>query len=987
MMWKKIFVLMFLFVVVQSSFAMESVISSLIINDDDEREIEIVMDKDKMYLPCKYILDFFQIPYKENHVDKSLVFKDTLVKNNELYIDGKKQSNKVFFLKSGITGIKNEFFIPAEALSKITEKNITSDSSQLLAFVKTDEPSKKNDTLYENPFLIKEGVEKIKAYDEISLPVKKGWISLDSIGVSNNMMSDSYSQVYRDTQSKNCSMSSNMQATLSGRLNSGKYKVEMGTNSYTGNMFSFSGIGIQYKNQYKNYDYLVGKPDPWDFSQSGVSIDMMGLQLKDHVDNDNNYKNIDGQVNNTSTVKVYINNDFEKELSTYGGYYSLKDVFYGKDVQTVKIEELLADGSKREILSKKFSGDKNKKKIPKRDFILGITGIQNKLWASNGYIYQSTTKKAVSGFKYHKDFSSKLSFDNFLIADKILSGSENNNWSQSILGNKKYLNYTTIKNPNVLEGQTYMGALTYQNNDKMNSKLYFGASNSISTDGITDAGLGYFLKYENNYQLNNDTSLKGSVFAGSPNFYMAGSSSGGGGGFMSDKMGASIGGDTHFKNISLSGSYSKYKSNFGEYYQGGLIDFDEYSLLARARFKKLPSITLKINNRKGKNEIGEISSNSYELSMEKKLKCFNFNGGIRTNSYSNQYSAEGYSSYSSEYSDIFSEVNFPLGKRFGYMTLGYNIVETKSDTLVDNYKAIKVGYATPCWHGVNCNLSTGFHYAGTNKGNDFGLGLTKRLKSGSAISLNYRYSQTPCYIVDNMYLPSSMRHSITVDFSELYGIGGKGLEAIGAGNENKGLLQVSAFLDVNQNGVKDKGEPTIENIPIKVENDSEVLLTDKKGITKLKPEDAGVHNVQIFEDELPTLLSCHNKTKPSRYIKIEKNSKTKIDFGLISTVGNINGSVSVKDEFNNTLRIEDLVVSVLDTTGKEVNYSNLNDDGTFTFSGLSPGKYWVGIDKELQDVYKIKPEIDSENYTVEIPPVYKDYVNIDNVNLNYKYQI
>jgi len=543
-----------------------------------------------------------------------------------------------------------------------------------------------------------------------------------------------------------------------------------------------------------------------------------------------------------------------------------------------------------------------------------------------------------------------------------------------------------MKNPNVLEGETYMGSLTYQNNEKMNSNLYFGASHSVSTDGITEAGLGYFLKCDNNYQLNKDTSLKGSVFAGSPNFYMAGSASGGSG-FMADKVGASLGGETHFKNISFSGSYSKYKSNFGNYYQGGLIDFDEYNLLARARFKKFPSISLKINNRKGKNEIGEISSSSCELSMEKRLKCFSFNGGIRTNNYSNQYSAEGYSGYSSDYSDIFTEVNFPLGKRFGFATLGHDIVETKSDTLVNNYNSIKLGYSSPSWHGVNLNLSTGIHYTGTNKGNDFGLGVTKRLKSGSAISLNYRYSQVPCYIVDNMYLPSTMRHSITVDFSELYGIGGKRLEAIGAGNENKGLLQVSAFLDVNQNGVKDKGEPTIENIPIKVENDSEVLLTSKTGDTKLKPEDAGVHNVQIFEDELPTLLSCTNKTKPSRYIKIERNSKTKVDFGLISTVGNINGSVTIKDEFNNLLKVEDLVVSVLDTTGKEVNYSNLNEDGTFSFSGLSPGKYWVGIDKELQNLYKITPETNSENLIIEIPAVYKDYVNIDNVNLNYKYQI
>jgi len=979
-----IFILLILFI--PSSFASDSIISSLIINGEDEREIEIVMDKSQMYLPCKYILNYFGIPYKENHVDKSLSFKNCIIKNNGLYINGVKEPYSVFFVKNGITGAQNEFFIPAEALAKITEKDITTDSHELLAFIKTKDVAKTSEKADENPFLIQDGVQKIKAYDEITLPEQKGFISLDTVGIKSNMLSDSYSQIYKDSQSKSCSYNNNMQLTLAGRLNSGEYKVDLGTNSYSKNLLAFSGISPQYKNRYKDFDYLIGKPDSWDFGGTNISFDLMGAQLKDHVEPNEDYKKIEGQVTPTSIVKVYINNDFEKELSTYGGYYTLKDVYYGHEIKKIKIDELLVDGSVKEVFLKEFKGNANKKNIPKRDFILGVTGLQNKLWANNGYIYQATTKKFVTGVKYHKEISDKLTFDNFVTADKIISGSVDSAWNQSVLGNKKYLNYTTMRNVNALEGETYMGALTYKNSEKLDSKLYFGGSNSVSEDRITEGGLGYLLKYENNYQVNEETVLNGSIFAISPTFYMAGSSSGGGG-FMSDKVGASIGGKTKFKNISIAGNYSKYKSNFGNYYEGGLIDFDEYNLVARAHFKKLPNITLKINNKQGMNEIGAISSNACELSADKRFKKIEFKGGIRKNDYSNQYSAEGYSSYSSQYSDTFAEVSFPLGKRFGSLTIGHDIVDTTSDNSVNNYKMLTFNYATPSIKGFNFNVSTGIHYAGTTKGNDMGFGVTKRLKSGSAVSLNYRYSQSPYYMIDNMYIPSTMRHSLTVDFSELYGIGDRGLKAIGTVNQNKGYLQVMAFLDLNQNGIKDKGEPNIENIPIKVENDSEVLLTTKDGGTKLKAEDAGIHNVRVFEDELPTFLSCHNKTKPSRYVKITNNSKTKIAFGLISSVGNINGSVTIKDEFNNSLKLDDLVVSILDSTGREVNYTNLNEDGTFSISGLNPGKYVVTIDKEIQDLYKIKPDAKSENLIVIIPPEYKDYVTVDNVNLNYKYEI
>ncbi len=976
-----------LLICTQYAFATESIISSLLINDNDEREIEIVMEKDKMYLPCKYILDYLEIPYKESHAEKSLSFKNVVIKTNTFILNGKKENYPVYFIKNGMTGIQNEFFVSAEALSKATGKNVSSDTKQLIAFIRTIDPFLESEEQNKNPFAVKNGISKTKAYEEITLPEQKGWISIDTIGVRNNVLSDSYSQMYKDTQNNNCSMNNNLQVLLTGRLHSGQYKIDMGTNSYSNNMLAFSGMGIQYKNQVKDKDYIIGKADSWDFAGMGISTEMMGIQIKEHLENINtNYKNIEGTVSPTSIVKVYINNDFEKELSTYGGYYSLKDLYYGNEVTKIKIDEILADGTSKEIFYKDYKNVINQQKTPKDDFIMGINGLQNRLWANNGYIYQSTSKKFILGYKHKKEISEKLSFENFLIADKIISTTLNGNWNRSILGNKRYLNYTTMRNPNSLEGETYMGALTYKNNDKMDSKLFFGASNSLSQESTVPSGLGYFLKYENNYYANKDTSLKGSLFAGSPNFYMAGSSTGMGG-TMADKIGASISGGTRYKLFSFSGGYSKYKSNFGNYYEGGLLDFDEYNLMARANFKKFPVLSLKINNKKGMNQIGEIKSSSCELSALKRIKCFTLNSGIRKNSYSNNYQAKGYSSYSSEYSDTFSEVSFPVGKKFGYTNLSHNIVETTSDTMINNYNSCNVSYSTPSFKGFNINLSGGFRYTGTTKGNDLGMGISKRLKSGSNISLNYRYSQTPYYIIDNMYLPSSTRHSITIDFSELYGIGSKGPEAIGTGNENKGYLQVSAFLDINQNGIKDKDEPMIDNIPIKVENSSEVLLTTKDGTTKLKAEDAGIHNVQIFEDELPTLLSCHKKTKPSRYIKINNNSKTTVDFGLISSVGNINGSVTIKDEFNNSLRLNDLVVSVLDLQGKEVNYTNLNEDGTFSFSGLSPGKYIISIDKELQDIYKLVPESNSENFIIEIPPEYKDYVNIDNVNLNYKYEL
>src|SRR5574344_888047 len=991
-MIKKLLILSLIFInITQCSFASESIISSLVINNTEEREIELVTDKNTVYVPCKYILNFFKISFKENHATKSLSFKNAIISTSGITIDGKKTSNKVFFIKNGISGIQNEFFISSEVLSLLTGENIKSDNKQLQAYITTKdfkEKEEKSSLSFENPFLITKTEIKPKAFENITLPIQKGLISLDKISLSENRYSDSYSQIYKETTSKMSAFNNNLQLLLSGKIKTGEYTVGFGTNSYTNNPFGFSGLNFKYKNQFKNYDYILGKTEAWDFAKNNLSSDIIGIQIKNHISYDDiNYKHIEGKVAKTSTVIVHLNDDYQKEISTYGGYFNLENINYDKPVQKIKLEELNSDSTTKTILEKTYPKYTNEytEPTPNKDFILGINGLQNRLWANDGYIYQTNTQKALIGFKHNKKLSDKLTLENFITADNIINHSANSAWSQSILGNKKYLNYTTIQNQNSLSGATLMGALTYNQNEKFNSKLTYGTSFTTSTDNFTTSGLGGLVELDEIYKLNKDDTIKLSLFGTSPAFYVAGYS--GANGFMSDKVGGSINISKTYKQYSLNGTYSNYKSNFANYYDGGLMDFNEYNINLRANFKKLPTLNLHVNSKKGGNDIGQITSTSYDFIAEKHIKYIDMNGGLRANSYTNDYSASGYSSYKSDYSDIFTELRFPLGKRFGYLTLGHDIVNIKTDTSNNNYNSLNFKYLSPQIKSLTFNFSTGFHYTGTNRGNDYGFGITKRLKSGSCISLNYRFNQIPFYMVDNMYIPGSVRHSITLDFTELYGIGSKGIEAIGIGNENKGFIEISSFLDVNQNGKQDKGEPYIENVPFKISSESNPIYTEKNGKTKLKTQEKGIYNIKDYEEELPTLISCCETTKPSRYIKIESGAKSKIKFGFISTVGNISGTVTIKDEFNNPLRVNDIIVSLLDLNGKEVNYTNLNDDGTFSFSGLAPGQYKVEIDKELQNTYKINPDKLSTDYTVTIPAEYKNYVNIDNVNLNYKYAI
>ncbi len=974
-------------------FAYENIISSLNVDDENEYEIEVVAHNNEIYLPLKVILELFDVEYTQNHAQKSISFKDYKIVNNQLYKNNKPLHYKVFYIKNGITDVKNEYFVIDKALNDILGYKITSDFVNFTTYIKTRENNsissdcEKSEPIFQG-FLVK-GEKKAKGYDDIYLPQKQKAVTFDSLTVRQSMLSDSYAQIYQNNRNTNLNYNNNLNLTLNGKIKTGDYSLEVGTNSYNDNLFGFSGITPQYRNKTENFEYTIGKPQSWEFDGFSMSHDILGLQIKDIDDkqNKNDIQKLEGRVSKGSIIKVSINNgEFIKNIDTYNGYYTLKGINYYNKVKNIKLSEIKENGDLKEILNVDFEKENDKKDYnSKKDMIAGISGYQNRIFAMNDYIYESNAKKFVTGFKYEKPLNEKIKYESFLIADSILSQNKENGYLQSIFGNKNYLNFTNFRNPNNYEGITYMNVLNIKHNKKLDSKLYLALSQNTTRVENLSSGPGYYLKWESFYNPNKTTQIKGGVFSSSKDFYVAGNMSNGG--FYWDRLGGNISLSTTIKKCMFQGNYSKYLTNFSDYFNGGKMYVDDYSLYFRTNFQKWPNLNIKFTNKEGSNGIGEIQTGMFEASLSKRFKNVSVNTGIRQNNYKNNYNQADFISYSSKYSDIYTDISFPLGKKFGNVTLSHNIVNTKSDNVTNDYKQIKISYNTPMIKDISLNLNAAYHYSGTNKGTDFGVGLTKRLKSGSTISLAYHYSVVPFIMINNIYLPSNMRHSINLDFGEVYGFGDKSIQPIGMNNLNKGKVVAKVFLDLNLNGLKDETEPYIPNIPIKFENMYEPVYTDKKGATKLVPLEEGIYNISLCEDNLPTFLNIHKNTKPIRFVKVENGNVTPVEFGLISSSGQIEGTVTIKNEFGEYLKFNDLVVSIFDANNKEIDYTNLNDDGTFSFSGLAPGKYHVKIVDELLQLLKIHPDENTKNFIVDIPCKYEDFVIIDNVNLEYTYKL
>lgn len=119
-------------------------------------------------------------------------------------------------------------------------------------------------------------------------------------------------------------------------------------------------------------------------------------------------------------------------------------------------------------------------------------------------------------------------------------------------------------------------------------------------------------------------------------------------------------------------------------------------------------------------------------------------------------------------------------------------------------------------------------------------------------------------------------------------------------------------------------------------------------------------------------------------ICVEPQKTTRVEFPLRSSVGNISGVLKISDDFDRKMNISDFIVTLCDEDGAEVAYSTVDAGGNYYFSGISPGKYVVALDKNFVNDYNLIPDEKYGKIEVDIPYIYKEFVELTNQNLVYK---
>lgn len=977
---------------IQPTFALqqnESIVTYINLNQKAMYDVEIVLTKDeKILLPFKQLSEIFEVKVKTNHASKEIDFetnegisgrvgKDFIIYNNK-----KISSHKNFYQKQGLMqDIKDEFFCDEKDLSIIFNSEIKTDKNDL---------SIKADTKRE--LILLKGVEiednknetkKIKAYKNIIAPEKNKKIQFDSISFNNNTTSDTVSQYLINGTSKNMFFNNNTQVVLKGKAFNGDLSVDMNTYNYKGELFSFGGLGFKYKNKIKNLEYELGRVRGVKDDGYAIGNQMLGFQLSNYEFKPKTYRELNGHVAQDSLVKVWADNEEKATLSTYDGYYSLNNLFFDREPKSIKLEEIKADGTCETIYEVKYPKYKNMPEEKQKKYTIfgGVTGYNNRLFNTNGYIYEMNTKKFLMGSQFEYGLKDNLKFDSKISVDKIYSQPKNSIW-RSIYSTDALLTSGTWKNPNNLEGVSWLNTLEYIKNDNFKSKIIMGISSLKDISQNYGQQGGYTLAAETNYRKNNFY-LKGGLFTTSADFYLAGSD----GSYYNDRTGVMFGGGFSKNNGGINANVKKYISNTAYRFEGGLIDFNEYNFGFYKNIEKIANIRFNINGRQGQNNIAKNNSYYYDLNISKKIGSnLTIEGGKSESNYTTEYDKDSsaYDSYSSKYSTIYLKADYKLPKNLGTLSLGHDIISYNYSNRPNEYNMMKVGYTFPEFKRITLSLGTGYKYTGSDNGFDIYANLAYRTKSGRVVNVNYQYNQMGGYIINNMFLPMSSRHSINLVVNDAFTLLPSGIKSVGFADDNKGYVDVVAYIDKNKNGKFDKKDIKVKDVPIKFSWQNNPTYTNRKGRAFPGGTEAGTYNVKIDTEKLPATLLVDKTCENGKMIRIEKRKTTKVEIPLISCIGNIKGKLKIIDDFGRTRDIEDYIIVLNNEKGEEISYSTVDEYGNFYFSGISPGNYKIKLDDSFIYTNSLENYENKSELNVNIPYEYKKFIDIDNLELVYK---
>jgi hypothetical protein len=225
-------------------------------------------------------------------------------------------------------------------------------------------------------------------------------------------------------------------------------------------------------------------------------------------------------------------------------------------------------------------------------------------------------------------------------------------------------------------------------------------------------------------------------------------------------------------------------------------------------------------------------------------------------------------------------------------------------------------------------LNIAYQTVADRTGNVFSAGLR----------YNFSFAQIGTSVRTNKQTTSTYQYA---NGSLLYDDKQKELKANYQSNVGRGALVVVPFIDINNNGTRDKGEPKADGLKLnvrggKVERDAQDTVVRITGLE--------AHTDYLVECEKASFDNISWRIpKPNIQVTVEPNHFKLIEVPVI-VVGEVSGTVYLDKKRKGKAGIGRMFVNIYKNDTTLIGKILTEPDGYFSYLGLHPGKYTASLD-------------------------------------------
>jgi outer membrane protein OmpA-like peptidoglycan-associated protein len=182
-----------------------------------------------------------------------------------------------------------------------------------------------------------------------------------------------------------------------------------------------------------------------------------------------------------------------------------------------------------------------------------------------------------------------------------------------------------------------------------------------------------------------------------------------------------------------------------------------------------------------------------------------------------------------------------------------------------------------------------------------------------------------------------------------FGSGNRYVHADKRGTVGRSGIAINPFVDMNFNGVQDKGEPSTERIRVRCSG-GQVVTREKDSIIRIVGLEAFTEYTLTLDESTFDNLAWR---LPFKTVKLTTDpNQFKTIMVAVKPMGEISGLVT--DELGNG--IGRILVTFTDEAGQQVAKTLTESDGYYTYVGFRPGTYVVGVDTTQLRVLRMTAE-------------------------------